>query len=142
MPLYELLCVSAFTPSSAPLRDLIKSTSRLVVDNGGVVRGMQYWGRRHLPQRAKRHQQYHTEGDYFLMHFDTSPPVLSHLSSRLRADPRVVKWTTLKLGEKLHEITPSGTSAGLRDSGRIENVGLTSSLSSSAKTVMGSKTIA
>lgn len=46
------------------------------------------------------------------MHFDTSPPVLSQLSSRLRADPRVVKWTTLKLGEKLEDITPPGTSVG------------------------------
>lgn len=86
-------------------------------------------------------QQLFPHLSYFLMHFDTSPPVLSQLSSRLRADPRVVKWTTLKLGEKLHEITPPGTSAGLRDLGRIENVGLTSSLSSSSKTVMGSKTI-
>ncbi|PWN19965.1 hypothetical protein BCV69DRAFT_313173 [Microstroma glucosiphilum] len=115
MPLYELFCVSAASPSSAPFRELIRSTSRLVVDNGGVVRGMQYWGRRYLPQRTKRHQQYHYEGDHFLLQFDTSPPVLSVLNSRLRADPRVVKWTALKLGEKLHEITPRGTSGGYND---------------------------
>ncbi|CAO1631709.1 unnamed protein product [Sympodiomycopsis kandeliae] len=115
MVLYELFCVTAYSPSSAPFRELIRSTSRLVVDNGGVVRGMQYWGLRNLPQRARRHQQYHTKGDYFLMHFDTNPPVLSQLSSRLRMDPRVVKWTTLKLGDKLHEITPQSTSGGFND---------------------------
>ena len=45
---------------SAPLRDLVQSTSRLVLNHGGVVRNVQYWGKRTLPQRARRHQQYHT----------------------------------------------------------------------------------
>lgn len=61
--LYELICVSAISPSTAPFRELVRSTTRLVVDNGGAVRGMQYWGRRFLPQRAKRHQQYHYQGE-------------------------------------------------------------------------------
>lgn len=52
---------------------------------------------------------------HFLLHFDTSPPVLSQLSSRLRADPRVVKWTTLKLGDRLDEITPKNTAGGFHD---------------------------
>lgn len=88
------------------MRDLIRTTSRLLIDNGGAVRGTQYWGRRRLPQRARRHQQWHTEGDHFLMQFDTNPRVLNTLSSRLQSDPRVVKWTTLKLGERLEQITP------------------------------------
>lgn len=44
---------------------------------------------------------------HFLLQFDTNPRVLSVLSTRFRADPRVIKWTTLKLGERLHEITPN-----------------------------------
>lgn len=52
---------------------------------------------------------------YFVMHFDTNPPVLSQLSSRFKLDPRVVKWTTLKLGDKLHEITPQNTAGGVND---------------------------
>lgn len=48
---------------SAPLRDLVQSTSRLVLNHGGVVRNVQYWGKRTLPQRARRHQQYHTAGE-------------------------------------------------------------------------------
>ncbi|KAE8210607.1 hypothetical protein CF319_g1703 [Tilletia indica] len=111
MPLYELFCIASSSLESGPLRDLVKSTSQLVLNNGGAVRGMQYWGRRTLPQRTRRHQQYHTDGDYFLLHFDTNPRVLSTLSSRLRADPRVIRWTTLKLGERrLSEIVPPGTS--------------------------------
>lgn len=44
---------------------------------------------------------------HFLIQFDTNPRVLNTLSARYRADPRVIKWTTLKLGEQLHEITPN-----------------------------------
>lgn len=43
---------------------------------------------------------------HFLLHFDTNPRVLQTMSSRLRADPRVIKWTTLKLGDRLDQITP------------------------------------
>lgn len=47
-----------------------------------------------------------TSHSHFLMHFDTNPRVLNTLSARLRSDPRVIKWTTLKLGERLEQITP------------------------------------
>lgn len=47
------------------------------------------------------------------MHFDTNPPVLKTLNDRLRADPRVVKWTAMKLGDRLDQITPKTTSGGL-----------------------------
>ncbi|EPQ32424.1 uncharacterized protein PFL1_00620 [Pseudozyma flocculosa PF-1] len=112
MPLYELLCIAASSAESAPLRDLVKSTSKLVIDNGGAVRGIQYWGLRKLPQRARRHQQYHTQGDYWLMHFDSNAPVLKSLNDRLRADPRVIKWTALKLGDRIEQIVPKTTSGG------------------------------
>ncbi|KDN41794.1 hypothetical protein K437DRAFT_258139, partial [Tilletiaria anomala UBC 951] len=119
MPLYELLCIAAYSAESALLRDLIRSSSRLVLDNGGAVRGVQYWGRRTLPQRARAHQQWHTEGDYFLMQFDTNPRTLETLYGRLRADPRVVKYTALKLGDKLQDIVPSVLPASGSGIGRI-----------------------
>ena len=97
---------------SVPLRDLVHTTSRLVLDHGGVVRNVQYWGKRTLPQRAKRHQQLHYSGDYWLMQFDTNAPTLKVLNDRLRQDPRVIKWNTLKLGEKLREIVPPTASGG------------------------------
>ncbi|WFD36029.1 Subunit of heteropentameric Replication factor C (RF-C) [Malassezia cuniculi] len=114
--LYELFCVAIAQTESAALRDLVSSTSRLIFDHGGVVRNVQYWGKRTLPQRARRHQQYHTAGDYWLMQFDTNAPTLKVLNDRLRQDPRVIKWNTLKLGEKLGEIVPPGVSGGTTSS--------------------------
>ena len=49
---------------------------------------------------------------YWLMQFDTNAPTLKVLNDRLRQDPRVIKWNTLKLGEKLRELVPPGASGG------------------------------
>ena len=38
------------------------------------------------------------------MHFDTSPQALAQLNRNLRTDTRVLRWTTLKLGEKLDDV--------------------------------------
>ena len=38
------------------------------------------------------------------MHFDTSPRVLAALNERMRTDPRVIRWTMLKLGERLEDV--------------------------------------
>ena len=50
------------------------------------------------------------------MQFDTNTPTLKVLNDRLRQDPRVIKWNTLKLGEKLREIVPPGAWGGVTPS--------------------------
>lgn len=44
---------------------------------------------------------------YWTMHFDTSPRTLRSLNSIMRSDPRVIRWTMLKLGEKVEEVVQS-----------------------------------
>lgn len=61
---------------------------------------------------------YNNSYSHFLMQFDTNSRVLKTLSSRLQADPRVIKWTTLKLGERLDQIVPKNTS---RDAATTSN---------------------
>lgn len=61
---------------------------------------------------------------YWLMQFDSNAPTLKVINDRLRQDPRVIKWTALKLGEKLHEIVPPSSYGG-----------------SPSKATMGGKTI-
>ena len=38
------------------------------------------------------------------MHFDASPKTLKSLHTLLRKDPRVIRWTMLKEGEKLEDV--------------------------------------
>lgn len=40
--------------SQAPVRTLATTTSSLILANGGVVRSLDHWGHRNLPQRMKR----------------------------------------------------------------------------------------
>lgn len=39
------------------------------------------------------------------MKFDANPPTVAALNARLKLDPRVLRWTTLKVGTTLAEIT-------------------------------------
>ena len=38
------------------------------------------------------------------MHFDASPRTLTELNRSLRTDTRVLRWTTLKVAEKLDDV--------------------------------------
>ena len=41
---------------------------------------------------------------YWFMHFDASPKTLNGLHTLLRKDPRVIRWTMLKEGEKIEDV--------------------------------------
>jgi len=75
-------------------------SARHVMDQGGVVRNIEYWGTQTLPQVMRRHKKSQNVGDYWTMYFDTSPRTLNSLALKLRQDPRVIRWTMLKQGEK------------------------------------------
>ncbi|KAG8838132.1 hypothetical protein FRB91_009044 [Serendipita sp. 411] len=51
----------------------------------------------------KRHTKAQTIGDYWTIDFDSNPKVMQELEARLRQDPTVLRWTTLKLGSRLME---------------------------------------
>jgi len=104
MPFYQMLCIAAHYNEYKHIKELVRQTAMHVLDAGGVVRGINSWGTCRLPQRMRRHQQYHDKGDYWTMHFDTSPRTLRSLSSIMRSDPRVIRWTMLKLGEKIEDV--------------------------------------
>lgn len=80
------------------------SSAKMLLDNGSVVREIRYIGLRTLPQRMKRHKQHHEFGDYWSMHFDAPPSLVSQLNKYMQTDHRVVRWTTLKLGERLTDV--------------------------------------
>lgn len=54
---------------------------------------------------------------HWTMDFDTSPRMLSSLQSELTKDPRVIRWTTLKLGDRIQQITKSPEKTITRDMG-------------------------
>ncbi|GAA5978775.1 hypothetical protein JCM10908_004480 [Rhodotorula pacifica] len=124
MPLYELVCIAKHHTSLTPLQTLVRSSAALIADNGGVVRRLDNWGTRNLPQKmrvGKRRggggggggeEASSSTGDYFTLSFDCNPPTLSSLHSRLRLDPSVLRFTTLKVGSTLADVADSKAARG------------------------------
>lgn len=42
------------------------------------------------------------------MQFDASPNTLRSLNKMMRHDPQVIRWTSLKVGEKLQDVVSVG----------------------------------
>ncbi|KAJ6499987.1 ribosomal protein S6 [Mycena vitilis] len=108
MPIYQMLCIAAHFPDYKHISGLVRQSALHVMEAGGVVRKIDSWGTRNLPQRMRRHGNYHEIGDYWMMHFDTSPRTLLSLHSLMRRDPRVIRWTVLKLGSRPEDIAREG----------------------------------
>lgn len=45
-----------------------------------------------------------TSCSYWTMQFDASPSTLRGLNTLMRHDPRVIRWTALKVGEKVDDV--------------------------------------
>ncbi|KAH9847635.1 ribosomal protein S6 [Lenzites betulinus] len=104
MPFYRLVCIAAHYPEYKHIKDLVTRAASHVLDNGGVVRRLDSWGTQTLPQRMRRAKVYHRIGDYWTMQFDASPATLRGLNNIMRHDPRVIRWTSLKVGEKVDDV--------------------------------------
>ena len=75
-----------------------------VLNGGGVVRRLENWDRMLLPRRIRKHQTFYERGHYFLMRFDANPRTQMMLRNTLGMDPRMVKFSVVKVGGKLEEI--------------------------------------
>ncbi|TIB70946.1 hypothetical protein E3Q23_03983 [Wallemia mellicola] len=96
MPLYNILCVAAHYPEIAPIRELLKTTTQIINNGGGLIKNVDYWGTQTLPNKMIRHQQIYDKGDYIHMSFLASPPLLKNVNNLLKLDPRVIRWQTTK----------------------------------------------
>ncbi|KIY66884.1 ribosomal protein S6, partial [Cylindrobasidium torrendii FP15055 ss-10] len=104
MPLYQMVCIAAHTSEYARVKTLVSQTAMHIINRGGVVRNIESWGTHTLPYKMKQQQL----GDYWSVHFDTSPRTLQTLNNFLRRDPLVLRWTMLKQAEKLEDVAKKG----------------------------------
>ncbi|KIK95147.1 hypothetical protein PAXRUDRAFT_141354 [Paxillus rubicundulus Ve08.2h10] len=104
MPFYKMLCITSHFREYKHIKDLVTISARHVMNQGGVVRNIEFWGTQTLPHVMRRHKQNYTVGDYWTMYFDTSPLTVNSLTATIRRDPRVIGWTVLKQGEKIEDV--------------------------------------
>ncbi|KAI0081273.1 hypothetical protein K474DRAFT_1656770 [Panus rudis PR-1116 ss-1] len=113
MPFYRMLCIAAHNAEYNHIKGLVRRSASHIMDNGGVVRAIDWWGTKSLPQRMRRHRSIYTIGDYWTMSFDASPKSLAQLNATLRRDPLVIRWTVLKQGEKVEDVVEERGKTGV-----------------------------
>ncbi|KAA8914886.1 ribosomal protein S6 [Sphaerosporella brunnea] len=105
--LYEL--IACVRPGSLQeVRELAKTSGMAILAGGGVIRSLHNWDTMLLPRRVRKHQTYYDRGHYFLMRFDSNAATQKSLRDVLGLDPRMVKFSVVKVGSKLEEIARKG----------------------------------
>jgi small subunit ribosomal protein S6 len=80
---------------------ICRNTGLQVLRNKGVIRGITNWGQFDLPRPITKHQTQHHLGHYFIMQFDSSVAVQTEIKRNLGLDPRMIRFSVVKLGNKL-----------------------------------------
>ncbi|KAF9529406.1 ribosomal protein S6 [Crepidotus variabilis] len=122
MPLYEMLCITTHVSTYSHIRELVRQSASHVMHQGGVVRAINSWGTKTLPQRMKRHGPLQNVADYWTLHFDASPRTLRSLNGIMRRDPRVIRWTVLKLADKVEDLADRGEKLDMARNPIPENI--------------------
>lgn len=107
-PLLQTLRDTRVSPNQATHR-IITTAGRTILNNGGVVRAIDNWGVFSLPRPISRSQMMHHNGHYFVMRYDAGTRTQEMLRSNLSQDVRVLRTTSVKLGDgKLETLSKFG----------------------------------
>lgn len=102
MPLYHQIIVALPKYSKEGLVALFRKHTKTILDNGGVVRGIEHHGIRPLPERARRKYaatdgtRHFWDARYISSTFDASPKALVEVERFLRNEEGVLRVFTTK----------------------------------------------
>jgi len=92
------------------LTSVVKSISHTVVNNGGIVRGVQNQGIRDLPHRFKaKHpdldgNRYFKRGRFISVYYDSNPQTMQEVMGMLRMNDDILRQTHLKVRNKIWDV--------------------------------------
>lgn len=96
MPLYQITAIARAGSPQTEVHGLLSKLSKIVLDRGGVVAGINNWGVQDLAYRMKSRQEYHTRGRFMQMKLVTSPAALKELERNMKLDERLLRWMIIK----------------------------------------------
>ncbi|RMD41959.1 hypothetical protein DV735_g3188, partial [Chaetothyriales sp. CBS 134920] len=106
--LYELIAV--VRPGNLNhVRDIASSVGSQILAARGVIRGLSNWGQFDLPRPTTKHQNQNFQGHYFVMQFDSSIATLNGVQRQLSLDPRMVRFSVVKVADKLGKRNKTGS---------------------------------
>ncbi|KAH8722402.1 37S ribosomal protein Mrp17 [Phaeosphaeriaceae sp. PMI808] len=86
------------------VKEIAKTAGTIILSQRGVVRGYSNWGTFLLPKPAKKLQSTHHYGHHFIMRFDASARAQHALRRTMSLDPRLIRYSVVKMGEKFEHI--------------------------------------
>ncbi|KUI65399.1 37S ribosomal protein MRP17, mitochondrial [Cytospora mali] len=106
--LYEMIGI--VRPGNlAEVKEIVLAAGQLVLRQGGVIRSVDNWGIFALPRTISKAQQLHHNGHYFCMRYDASTETQHAVKNTMSLDPRVIRSTSVKLGDnKLETLSKFG----------------------------------
>lgn len=82
-------------------RRIARIAGSQILNHKGVIRGLKNWGQFDLPRPTVKHQAQHRQGHYFIMQFDSSIRAQEEVKRTLSLDPRLIRFSVVKIGDKL-----------------------------------------
>lgn len=91
------------------MTEFVKGVAHTVVNNGGIVRGVQNHGIRDLPHRFRARYpdavdgtRYYEKGRFISMYYDSNPKAMNEVKALVRRNPEIVlRETHLKVLNKM-----------------------------------------
>jgi small subunit ribosomal protein S6 len=99
---------------------IARTAGNQVLSAGGVVRGLTNWGTFLLPKPARKQGALYHNGHYFIMRFDSSAKTQHAVKRTLGLDPRMIRYSMVKVGTKLDEVRDVGGKADWGNGARTD----------------------
>lgn len=101
---------------------ICRTTSLQILRSRGVIRGLTNWGPFLLPRPTTKHQSQYHMGHYFILQFDSSSPIMASVRRTLELDPRMIRHSVVKIGDKLRDAKGDTAKHGAmaEQSGKVE----------------------
>ncbi|KAI0127557.1 hypothetical protein BJ170DRAFT_683393 [Xylariales sp. AK1849] len=104
-----VMCEQVRPGNLAEVKEIVLTTGNLILQQRGVIRGVSNWGVFSLPKATSVHQMRHKTGHYFAFRFDASVGTQEAVKQVLAKDPRMIRHTSVKLGDgKLETLSRFG----------------------------------
>ena len=101
MALYEHVFISRQDLSSSQAEELIKQYSDILKENGGNVKGHEYWGLKTLAYKINKNRK----GHYCLIMSDSPPAAAKEMERLMKLNEDIMRVLTIKV--KKHADEPS-----------------------------------
>ena len=109
MPFYEHVYLARQDLAPAQAESITEAFTKVVADNGGEVKGTEYWGLRNIAYRIAKNRKAH----YVLLNIEAPAAAVQELERQVGLNEDVIRYQTIRV-----EALETGPSAMMKKSDR------------------------